>query len=105
MFKEYYTNEEDLVKYFTDAFPNKRLLTLENIKKLLSYHIYNKHPNSNIDNSEYENIDEILDIIKQRLGSLDRWSFETGSLWWGFAPHFVPSNGSEASPRGGQWAF
>ena len=70
MFKKYFTNEEDLVKFFTDAFPNMRLLTLENIKKLLSYHIYNRHPNSNIDNSEYENIDEILDIIKQRLGSL-----------------------------------
>ena len=67
MFKEYFTKEEDLVKFFTDAILNKRLLTLENIKKLMSYHIYNRHPNSDIicDDS----INEIVDIIKQRLDS------------------------------------
>jgi hypothetical protein len=35
----------------------------------MSYHIYNRHPDSNTD-IEYDNLNEILDIIKQRLGSL-----------------------------------
>ena len=70
MFKEYFTKEEDLVKFFTDAIPNKRLLTVENIKKLMAYHIYNRHPNSDTDISEYDNLNEIIDIIRPKLGSL-----------------------------------
>jgi len=70
MLKEYFTKEEDLVKFFTDAIPNKRLLTVENIKKLMAYHIYNRHPNSDIDISEYDNLNEIIDIIRPKLGSL-----------------------------------
>ena len=72
-FKEYIRNEEDLIKYLLDSFPNKDLITIENIKKVLLYHIYNIDPCSNIcddgiirDNS----INEIVDIIKSRAGSL-----------------------------------
>ena len=72
-FKEYIRNEDDLIKYLLDSFPNKDLITIENIKKVLLYHIYNIDPCSNIcddgiirDNS----INEIVDIIKSRAGSL-----------------------------------
>ena len=68
-FNEYFTNEEDLVKFFTDAFPNKRLLNIENIRKLMAFHIYNRHPNKGYntgydDINEINKLDESIDIIK-----------------------------------------
>ena len=69
-FKEYIINEEYLIKYFMDAIPNREMITIENIKKLLSYHIYNTYPNDNI--VDDDRINELVDIIKDKLGSLIR---------------------------------
>lgn len=87
--KEYFTKEEDLVKFFTDSIPNKRFMTLKNIKKLISFHLYNTHPNSDIicDDS----INEIVDIVKHKLGSLiqpDIHKYDKDAI---ISPHF-PTN-------------
>ena len=67
--KEYFTNEEDLTKYLTDSFPNRDLITIENIRKVLSYHIHNTHPNKD-DIMCDDGVNEIVDIIKSRADSL-----------------------------------
>ena len=69
-FKRYFTNESDLTKYFSDSFLNIKALTLNNISKLFLYHIFNIHPNihSNIPVKNTEHINNLLDIIKPKIG-------------------------------------
>jgi hypothetical protein len=86
-YKQYFINETNLTKYFTDSFLNKKSITLNNISKILSYFIFNIHPNTppntppntspntspntppntvKIQNTQY--INNLLDIIKQKIG-------------------------------------
>jgi len=46
------------------------MLTIENIKKLLSYHIYNTHPKDDI--VDDDRVNELVALIKGKLGSLIR---------------------------------
>lgn len=66
-FKQYITNETNLTKFFTDSFFNKKSITLNNISKILSYHIYNIHPNSPVKIQNTEHINNLLDIIKPKV--------------------------------------
>jgi len=66
-FKQYFTNETNLTKFFTDSFFNKKSITLNNISKILSYHIYNIHPNSHVKIQNTEHINNLLDIIKPKV--------------------------------------
>ena len=84
-FKQYFTNETNLTKFFTDSFLNKKSITLNNISKILSYHIFNIHPNTppnlvKIHNTEY--INNLLDIIKQKveLGTINETDDETEAI-------------------------
>jgi len=64
-FRQYFINEHDLTKYFTDSFIDSKSLTLRNISKILSYHIFNIHPNTSVIHTTY--INNLVDIIKPKI--------------------------------------
>ena len=69
----YFTNESDLNVFFTEVFLDNQSITINSIKKLLSYHIFNIDPNTNKGIRLWQSIyiNSIIKIIKPRVGILN----------------------------------